>query len=179
MVPFARLSAFVAVVGGLTLSALPAREPILGPGVSRELARQRAALITGVRYDLRLSVVARDTARGSVTVRFLTKRSADVVLDFRGPSLTKIAVNGSPARGTFNGAHLRLPASEIQRGENVVTADFTTPIAAAGASIIRFHDDKDGSDYLYTLLVPSDANLLFPCFDQPDLKAKLSLSLTV
>src|ERR1700742_2186294 len=52
-------------------------------------------------------------------------------------------------------------------------------MAPAVASIIRFHDDKDGSDYLYTLLVPSDANALFPCFDQPDLKAKLTLQLTV
>src|SRR5262245_42344819 len=177
MVPFVRLSAFVAVA--IALSSLPPTEPILGPGVSRELAARRAELISGVRYDLRLSVAARDTARGSVTVRFSAKGPDDVVLDFRGPSLTKITVNGSPTHGTFNGAHLHLPANEIRRGENVVTADFTTPIAAAGASIIRFHDDKDGSDYLYTLLVPSDANLLFPCFDQPDLKAKLSLSLTV
>src|SRR5215510_14010587 len=177
MVPFVRLSAFVAVA--IALSSLPPTEPILGPGVSRELAARRAQLISSVRYDLRLSVAARDTARGSVTIRFLAKRSADVVLDFRGQSLTKVAVNGAGTRGTFNGAHLHLPANEIRRGENVVTADFTTPIAAAGASIIRFHDDKDRSDYVYTLLVPSDANLLFPCFDQPDLKAKLSLSLTV
>src|SRR5215510_12304176 len=111
MVSFVRLSAFVAL-GGLTLSALPPKEPILGPGVSRELATRRAELISGVRYDLRLSVVSRDTARGSVSVRFLTKRSADVVLDFRGPSLTKVTVNGSPTHGTFNGAHLHLPANE-------------------------------------------------------------------
>jgi aminopeptidase N len=179
MLPFVRLSALAAISLFVGAAALPPNDPILGPGVSRELATRRAELISGVRYDLRLSVVSRDTARGSVAVRFSAKRSADVVLDFRGPSLTKVTVNGTPTRGVFNGAHLRLPASEIRRGENVVTADFTTPIAPAGASIIRFHDDKDGSEYLYTLLVPSDANLLFPCFDQPDLKARLTLSLTV
>ena len=47
-------------------------------------------------------------------------------------------------------------------------------IAASGASIIKTHD-ADGSDYLYTLLVPADANQLFPCFDQPDLKARVTL----
>ncbi len=38
-------------------------------------------------------------------------------------------------------------------------------------------DASDGADYLYTLLVPADANQLFPCFDQPDLKAKVRLTL--
>src|SRR5205814_236924 len=75
--------------------------------------------------------------------------------------------------------HLRIPSSAITVGDNVVSADFTTPIAPAGSSIIKFHDDKEGNDYLYTLLVPSDANLLFPCFDQPDLKARLTLTLVV
>ena len=52
-----------------------------------------------------------------------------------------------------------------------MSARFETPIAAAGTPIIRFHDETDGQAYLYTLLVPADANLLFPCFDKPDLKA--------
>jgi aminopeptidase N len=41
------------------------------------------------------------------------------------------------------------------------------------------HDPADRGDYLYTLLVPADANQLFPCFDQPDLKARVTLRLTV
>src|SRR5207248_11704143 len=90
-----------------------------------------------------------------------------------------VAVNNRSVTTVFNGAHLRIPAEAVHEGSNVVTADFSTPIAAAGASIIKFHYDKDGSDYLYTLLVPSDANLLFPCFDQPDLKARLTLTLKV
>ena len=32
-------------------------------------------------------------------------------------------------------------------------------------------------DYMYTLLVPDRARTLFPCFDQPDLKARFTLSL--
>src|SRR5258707_700699 len=44
--------------------------------------------------------------------------------------------------------------------------------AGPGAAISRFDDRSDGGTYLYTLLVPSDANLLFPCLDQPDLKAR-------
>ena len=153
-------------------------DPIMGPGVSRQLAVARAAQLGSVRYQLSLSVTERDTARGSVTIRFAAKRRGDVVVDFRGPALSEVKVNGIASRAVFNGAHLKIPAREIRLGENLVDAKFKSLIAPAGASIIRFHDDHDGQDYLYTLLVPSDANALFPCFDQPDLKARLTLTLT-
>ena len=39
-------------------------------------------------------------------------------------------------------------------------------------------DREDGAEYLYTLFVPSDASTVFPCFDQPDLKARFTLNLT-
>lgn len=166
-------------IAALSLGAGPAPDLLMGPGISRELATARARELGSIRYQLRLSVVARDTARGAVVVHFTARRSEDVILDFRGPSLTNVAVNGAPAATTFNGAHLRVPASAVHAGENTISADFKAMIAPAGASIIRFHDDKDGNDFLYTLLVPSDANALFPCFDQPDLKARLTLDLTV
>jgi aminopeptidase N len=153
-------------------------DPLMGPGISKELATARARQLGSIRYQLALSVVGRDTARGSVTIRFTAKSASDVIVDFRGPSLTSVRVNGRMPTTEFNGAHLRIPATAIHRGENTVTADFSSLIAPAGASIIRFRDDRDANDYLYTLLVPSDANALFPCFDQPDLKARLTLTLT-
>ena len=67
----------------------------------------------------------------------------------------------------------RHPGPPARPGENALELAFVADIAPAGASIIRSHDPTDGSDYLYTLLVPADANQLFPCFDQPDLKARV------
>jgi aminopeptidase N len=174
-----RRLALIPLAGALASSAGAPADPLMAPGVSRELATVRSKQLSAIRYALTLSLVAHDTAHGSITMHFTVKTPGDVVVDFRGPSLSHIAVNGDSATTTFNGAHLRVPAAAIKAGDNVIAADFTTPIAPAGASIIRFHDDKDRNDYLYTLLVPSDANLLFPCFDQPDLKARLTLTLTV
>src|SRR4051812_8871866 len=179
MISLSRVHWVGALAAALSMSVSKAPDPFMGPGISRELAADRSANIGNIRYAMRLAVASTDVARGSITVRFRVKRTADVVLDFRGSRLTNVAVNDKSANTAFNGMHLRIPAEAIRAGENVVTADFSTPIAAAGASIIKFHDDKDGADYLYTLLVPSDANLLFPCFDQPDLKARLTLELTV
>ena len=165
-------------------SALPApvsaqpRMPVDGPGVSLRLARFRARTIRDVRYDLSLDVTARDSATGTIDITFVRSGAGNVLIDFRGRRLTHVSVNGrelAPVR--WNRAHLSIPASALHAGNNHVAAAFVSEIAPTGASIIRTHD-PDGSDYLYTLLVPSDANQLFPCFDQPDLKARLTFHLT-
>ncbi|HEX5075837.1 MAG TPA: M1 family aminopeptidase [Gemmatimonadaceae bacterium] len=166
--------ALAAITGG----AYPRADSLLGTGVSRALATARAAQIRDVRYALSFDLTERDSSRGTMTARFRVTKPGDVILDFRGQRLGKVEVNGAVLLSPqFNGAHVSIPAQSIVTGENVVTMAFVARIAAAGASIIRYRDATDGAEYLYTLLVPADANQLFPCFDQPDLKAKVSLRL--
>ncbi len=160
-------------------AALPRPNPFMGHGVSHALAEHRARTIGEVRYGLALDVTARDSAVGRVAIRFLLHARDDVVLDFRGRRLVTATANGRPLpKDAANGAHIKVPLRLLTRGENVLAFTFVADIAPSGASIIRFHDQSDGSDYLYTLLVPADANQLFPCFDQPDLKARLAFALT-
>ncbi len=177
------------VLALLVASTLAAQQPsgakavdpltaYLGHGVSHPLAIWRANTIKDVRYDLSLDVTAADSAIGHVTARFNRSGSADVILDWRGRRLTRITSNGSAVPLTVaNGAHVRVPAKLLTEGENAVELWFVSDIAPSGASIIRTHDQTDGSDYLYTLLVPADADQLFPCFDQPDLKARVTFTL--
>src|SRR6266581_1561102 len=54
-----------------------------------------------------------------------------------------------------------------------------SPIALSGSAVTRYVDREDGSEYVYTLFVPSDASSAFPCFDQPDLKGRFSLELVL
>ena len=154
--------------------------PFLGHGVSLGLARWRAGTTSGVRYDLELDVTAPDSAIGRITIRFSRSGTEDAILDFRGRRLSAVSLNGTPlpVSSAFNGNHIRLPAAGLAAGENTVELGFVSEIAPSGASIIKVHDPADGSDYLYTLLVPADANQLFPCFDQPDLKARVNFALT-
>jgi aminopeptidase N len=173
-------SAAVALAAGAPARAWsPATEPdrarLLAPGISHALALHRAATLSDLRYDLSLDVTARDVTTGSVSMSF--RRSADagdLIVDFRGSALTDLRTNGRPVEApAWRDGHVVIPERLLADGANVVEARFSTSIAASGASIIRFDDKSDGATYLYTLLVPSDANLLFPCFDQPDLKARL------
>ncbi|HEX5971328.1 MAG TPA: M1 family aminopeptidase, partial [Gemmatimonadaceae bacterium] len=164
----------------LALLAAAALQPdsLTTPGISRQLAEYRAERVANVRYDLTLDVTRRDTALGHVVIRFTRTKPGAAIVDFRGYAMSAPVVNGRATSLQGDGAHVRIPAALLKRGENTIEVDFRSPIAAAGASIIRYHDSTDGADYLYTLLVPSDANLLFPCFDQPDLKARVTLTLT-
>jgi aminopeptidase N len=157
-----------------------ASDALVQPGISQALAQRRTTQISNLHYDLSLDITAPDQASGMVVISFDRRAgSGDLVLDFRGPALGDMAINGRPwAADNWRDGHLVLPQHLLKAGANSVSAQFTTPIAASDAAIIRFDDSLEQQSYLYTLLVPSDANLLFPCFDQPDLKARFGWQVT-
>src|SRR5215470_4887706 len=146
-------------------------------GIPRDLARQRASQISDLRYNLRFTLGPHaSTAPGEEEIRFQLKTAAPVLLDFRGGSTSNLKINGSAAPANIENGHIELPAKLLIAGENLVTLDFTAPVAPAGKAITRFEDKDDNSEYLYTLFVPMDASMAFPCFDQPDLKARFTLT---
>ena len=176
------LSALLAILPQLSPGRMPAAglaDSLLAPGISLALARHRAATIRAVRYGLTLDVTSLDSATGQVTVQFQRSGTGDAILDFRGRRLGAALANGTVLRpSAIRDGHILVPARLLHDGENTLRLEFVADIAPTGASIIRNHDPTDGSDYLYTLLVPADASQLFPCFDQPDLKARVRLTLT-
>ena len=153
-------------------------DSLTGPGVSHRLAERRAAQISAVRYALQFDVTRRDTLVGHARIVFTRRGGGDVVLDFRGLSFAQVVANEQPITPRAENGHLVIAAQALRDGENEVRLSFRSAIAPAGASVIRVHDAVDNADYLYTLLVPADANQLFPCFDQPDLKGRVSIALT-
>ncbi len=166
-------------ISAQTGPARPDTGALLSPGISETLAEHRARTVSEVAYDLSLDVTALDSTAGHVTVRFRRSDTADAILDFRGRRLTRALANDQPLpAGAAQNGHLLIPARLLRPGENALELSFVADVAPSGASIIRSHDPTDGSDYLYTLLVPADAHQLFPSFDQPDLKARVRLTLT-
>ena len=68
----------------------------------------------------------------------------------------------------FSDGHIVLPAYVTSEGQNTIVIEFEAGTDALNRS----------EDFLYALFVPARARLTFPCFDQPDLKARFTLSLT-
>ncbi|MGB7283307.1 MAG: M1 family aminopeptidase [Candidatus Acidiferrum sp.] len=168
------LFTFLAVsIAGNLLAATPPE------GIPRELARQRAARLSDIRYRLWFTLAPHaPSTSGHEDLRFHSNSSAAVLLDFREGAVMNLAINGHAVPAKIENGHIELSASSIRPGENDISIDFSAPVAAAGKAITRFEDKDDNTEYLYTLFVPMDAEMAFPCFDQPDLKARFHLELT-
>jgi aminopeptidase N len=148
-------------------------------GIPRELARQRAGQISDVRYRLAFTLVPKaPTTAAEEELGFRLKTPQRVLLDFRDGRLLSAFINGAALDLKNENGHLELPAGKLRTGENTIRMRFEVPVAAAGKPLTRFEDQDDHNEYIYSLFVPMDASMAFPCFDQPDLKGRFSLDLT-
>src|SRR5579859_5435467 len=145
------------------------------PGVSHDLAVARAARVSDIRYQLSFTLKEHEsTVAGSETVTFESASAGDLPIDYRDGLVQSATLNGQPIATELTNGHLNLPAIA---GKNTVTIKFISTAAPAGKAITRYEDKDDGNEYFYTLFVPMDASMAFPCFDQPDLKGKFTLDL--
>src|SRR5688572_7215660 len=154
--------------------------------------------------EIRLKVGGGEGEKGSGGAQAETRPVGSVphiVLDWRkiggheGKStVSNVTINGKaaglfPPQAAVADGGVRVPYEETNEhlvfrdgvvpGENVIKLDFTSPILTSGSAITRYVDKEDGSEYLYSLFVPSDASTAFPVFDQPDLKARFQFSAKV
>jgi aminopeptidase N len=144
-------------------------------GVSHALAIARAARVSDIHYRLSFAIKEHaDAVAGTETVTFDSKSAGDLVIDYRDGAIESAALNGHAIATDLKNGHLNL---SVAAGRNTLRLTFTSNAAPAGKAITRYEDKDDGSEYLYTLFVPMDASMAFPCFDQPDLKARFTLEL--
>lgn len=143
-------------------------------GVSLKLAEYRHEVVSNIAYDLTLTIQDGDKTPidGHIAIDFnLKSTDQPLQLDFRdaGDKLKSLSVNGKATAIDFHHEHLVIPVQALKAGGNHVEIAFT----AGDSSLNR------QPDFLYTLFVPDRARTAFPLFDQPNLKARYNLQLTI
>ena len=142
-------------------------------GVSWELAQLRKESMKDLKYHLCFSIPEQkqEAVEGEARILFTIQHPQEIILDFReSPDKVKeVFVNGQPTEYVFLNEHILLPKASTIEGKNEVYIRFT-----AGNQSLNRNDE-----FLYTLLVPDRARTVFPCFEQPNLKAEFTLHLEV
>ena len=142
-------------------------------GISLELANYRKQQVSNVVYHLDFDIPADKTVpipaslTLTLTIQDLTN---DLFLDFNEVKshLKSVNVNRKKTDINHQKEHIIVSKKDLVIGENTIVIYFN----AGELSLNR------NEDFLYTLLVPDRASTLFPCFDQPDIKANYQLTIT-
>ncbi|MGK3995564.1 aminopeptidase N [Sorangium sp. So ce1024] len=152
-----------------------------GPGrdvLTQKEAEERAARIGSARYELSLDLSRGDGGyRGEAVAYFDVRGHGDTFIDFRGRRIERLEINGVPVEPEWADCRIRLPG-ELLDPETRVRVVYENDYDHTGDGFHHFRDPEDGEDYLYSDLEPFSAHRLFPCFDQPDIKASYRLSVT-
>ncbi len=146
----------------------------LEEGVSEQLAQFRKHQISNVTYGLSFEIPNQksENINSQLTLELtLSDLSSPLYLDFKEKSqnIKSISANGKNITIVREKGHIVIPVENLISGKNTISISFI----AGNLSLNR------NDDFLYTLLVPDRASTLFPCFDQPDIKATYKLSLSV
>ncbi|MFC5217115.1 aminopeptidase N [Streptomyces coerulescens] len=159
-----------------------------GENLSRDEARERAALLSVDGYDVSLDVRSAlgdgdsdnggdsdkggpRTFRSVTTLRFrCNEPGATTFADLIAPSVTAVSLNGKDLDPSevFDGSRITL---EDLAADNELVVDAQCAYSRTGEGLHRFVDPEDGEVYLYTQYEPADSRRVFANFEQPDLKA--------
>lgn len=147
--------------------------------LSREDAAVRASAIDLDTIEVDLDVrSASDPSREDFTTQSTLRFASSVEetwVDFLGAAVDEVEINGELHAVDWDGARVRLTGLGAQ---NTVRIRARGCYSRSGEGLHRFTDPVDGAVYLYTQYEPADSRRVYPCFEQPDLKARWTFHVT-
>jgi len=153
------------------------------PNLTRAQASERSATISTSSYEIAIDLTDGSGGPGEKTfdttavVTFEATPGSSTVIDFVGDGIATATLNGRAldvGAWTTTGG---LPLNDLA-ASNELTVQAVGLYTNTGEGLHRFVDPVDGAVYLYSQFETADAKRLFACFDQPDLKARFTMTVT-
>ena len=154
------------------------------PNLTRDDAQTRAALLRVDSYDVVLDLTdgtgapSDRTFRATTTVRFTARAGEQTFIDVIADSFHAVTLNGADVDVSGYRAEDGIVLTGLA-ADNTLVVDADLLYTNTGEGLHRFVDPLDGETYLYSQFETADAKRMFACFDQPDLKATFTLTITV
>ena len=145
--------------------------------LTRAEAAARAQIIDVDAYEVDLDLTgAGATFRSRTVLTFSARAGSSSFVELEPARLISATLNRRPLDpGALVGD--RLEITELsERNELVVEAEMA--YSNTGEGLHRFVDPADGRTYLYAHTFLDGARRIMPCFDQPDLKARITVRVT-
>ncbi|MDG4827634.1 aminopeptidase N [Asanoa sp. WMMD1127] len=145
--------------------------------LTQQEATDRAAAITVEAYTIDLDVTTDDHFRSTTTIRFRAAEPGSATfVELKPVRLHAATLNGAaldPA--ALDGNRLALTGL---RADNELTVEADMAYSNTSEGLHRFVDPADGGVYLHATSFLDEAQRIFACFDQPDLKAPVTMRVT-
>ncbi|MGW0430959.1 aminopeptidase N [Micromonospora sp. NPDC003197] len=148
-------------------------------------ATERARLLDVTSYDINLDLSVAGDAAGSPTFRSVTEvrfrcttPGATTFIEVAADSVRSATLNGAPVDLSDWSAEKGLTLTGLAP-ENTLVVDADFLYSNSGQGLHRSVDPVDGETYLYSQFETADAQRVYACFDQPDLKSVYTWHATV
>jgi aminopeptidase N len=148
------------------------------PSLTRAEAATRSATTTVSTYRIDLDLTGgAATFRSRTVVNFAADPGSATFVEFEPVEVLSATLNGQPLDPATALADNRLALTGLAAANELVV-EAEMPYSNTGEGLHRFVDPADQQVYLYGHMFLDGARRIFPCFDQPDLKAPFQLSVT-
>ncbi|MFJ4221535.1 aminopeptidase N [Curtobacterium luteum] len=149
-----------------------------GENLTRIEAQERAAVVDVQSYEVELDLTRGAETFGSTTrVRFSATPGASTFIDAITKTVHTVTLNGAALDVAAVNDGVRIQLDDLQeQNELVVVSDAL--YTNTGEGLHRFVDPVDDEVYLYSQFEVPDSRRMFAVFEQPDLKAEFSFTVT-
>ena len=152
----------------------------MGEILTKDFAIRRRNQIGDVEYGLFLSFKPKsDSYSGKCKISFFLKGKDDGVFLESVSNVRDVSIGGKRVSWRKEGIFIILNEGLEEGKENSVEINYEARYDHTGSGLHHFTDPEDENEYVYSNFEPYSAHRMFPCFDQPDIKATLKLSVEI